>query len=147
VNLPDDPDLDPARLQCAVHELGHLTVWEALPGVRVNGVWVKGHGLRRVHGCVDVAIPDNSPELDRGYLVGVLAGREADRIFCDLTNARHDPRTCSYDMANFRRTRRRHKPSRRWSETELAREARGIIRANWSTVLRRATQLARRGSL
>ncbi|SDD94892.1 hypothetical protein [Actinokineospora iranica] len=139
-------DLDPDRLNVAFHEIGHLTVWETLPGARVLAVKVTGKG-NGTEGLVHMRWPKNAPEIDRGYLVGRLAGSEADRLRCDQTGDRPDTAGWGHDMADFRRVRRQHEPSRQWTEAELRAEARRLLLAQLPRAQRRALQLARYGHL
>jgi hypothetical protein len=138
--------VDPQRWKVAIHELGHYVVWSELPKARIVSVEVTGYG-EDVTGCVRVKWPRDTPELDRGYLVGLLAGREADRHQARLTRTRHDTSGCGHDLALFRRTRRLHPPSRAWSEQELRAEALCAVRARWAQIQRLAPILAHRGSL
>jgi hypothetical protein len=149
VDLVDGLDL--RRVQCAAHELGHLIVWEQVPGARIGRVRVSGRGTH-VNGYAEVSwTPQSKPDLvreqDHGYLLGMMAGREADLIWCELTGVRHDPSTCADDLAAVRKARRRHAPSRQWSERELATSARQLVRARWGRIERLLPKLARTGHL
>ena len=142
------PGLDPRRAHVAAHELGHLVVWERVPGARIVTVRVRGKG-NNSDGYVEVDWPKHydTPDMVRGYLVGMMAGREADLIWCELSGMRHYPDTCADDLAAVRKARRRHAPSRQWTESELAREARTLVRARWGRILRLVPKLARTGHL
>ncbi|GLW95431.1 hypothetical protein [Actinokineospora globicatena] len=143
-----EPAHDPHRLAVATHELGHFIVWSALPGVHIEHVRVWGRGLA-TEGRVRVRWPKGDTEvIVRGYLVGLLAGREADRIHHDRPDApRYREGGCAADMATFRRVRRQHEPSRLIPEAELRTEAARLIRANWARIERLALQLAARGHI
>jgi hypothetical protein len=142
-----NPDIDLYRLQVATHELGHLVAWERLPGARIVAVRVYGRGVN-TEGHVEVDWPTAAPELDHGYLVGLLAGREADRIF---TNHHPDfpysDRGAAHDLNLLRRIRRNHTPSRQWTEHRLRTDAARLVRAHWDRIQRLAPYLARRGHL
>ncbi|PPK65767.1 hypothetical protein V5P93_000346 [Actinokineospora auranticolor] len=141
------PDLDPHRLQVAIHELGHYIAWRDLPGAGIRAVRVTGHG-RHTEGITTVDWPtDDNGALDHGYLVGLLAGREADLFHKPHSTIPYDPRGCAFDLGLFRRVRRRHQPSRQWSEHDLRASARALIRAHWAEIQRLAPRLARRGRL
>lgn len=138
-------DIDPQRLQRAVHEVGHYLVWRELPGARIRQV-----RLTRGGGHVDVDWPSgDTPALVQGYLVGMIAGREADKVWCArTTGVWHDPATCAQDMAAIRKAQRRHRPSRQWTDSELATEAqRRLLRVGWGEIERLARSLARTGRL
>lgn len=144
-DLPSD--LDPGRAQVAAHELGHLVVWEQVPGARIVAIRVRGRGDHS-GGYVQVNWPKHdTPDLVHGYLVGMMAGRAADLIWCELSGRRHDPYTCADDVAAVRTARRRHEPSRQWSESELARQATQLVRARWGRIVRLVPRLARTGRL
>lgn len=140
--------VDLNRLQVATHEIGHMVVWEQLPGaiIREVRVWGRGTGTQ---GHVLVNWPKrDTPELVHGCLVGLLAGREADRIFTDQhPGFRYDDSGCHYDLCVLRRVRRAHPPSRQWSERELRTDAARLVRACWSRAERLAIRLASHGSI
>jgi hypothetical protein len=139
-------ELDTYRLHVAIHELGHYVAWNSLPGARIISVRVWGHGTRTA-GYTDAWLPDDDHgALDRGYLIGLLAGHEAALIHREITGIRFAP-GCSGDYAAFRSVRRRHKPSRQWTRHELRTAARHLVRAHWPQIEKLAPRLARRGHL
>ena len=136
--------VDRQRYRVAVHELGHLTAWERLDG-RVVSVTLPRWGTG---GLVKMAWPDNpSPDNMHGYLIGAWAGHVADQLWCAETGDRHDHSTCGHDMRSIKRGRRRYPDAKRWSDSALQAEARRLCESHWSTILRRAEALARRGRL
>ena len=140
--------VDPVRLMVAAHELGHAAVWSAT-GMRVELIEVTGHGLR-TQGTVQLA---NNARLSsaadcRSYLVGMLAGREAEDRWCTVTGTRPVADGCADDRRAFGYMYRRRRP---WGVTEtraeLRAQARQLVRQHWPTIARLAPRLARRGSL
>jgi hypothetical protein len=136
--------VDARRLRVAMHELGHLTAWERLDGrvveVRLSRWSVGGH--------VRMDWPTNPTETNmRGYLVGALAGHEADLIWCERTGDRHDHGACAHDLTMYRNGRTAYRAARAWSDRDLHRAARDLVLANWTTMLPRAETLARKGRL
>nr|WP_042190905.1 hypothetical protein [Kibdelosporangium sp. MJ126-NF4] len=145
---PADRQIDPHRLQVAVHELGHWVVWRTIPGARVVTVHLTGHG-RGTEGTVEVdwAKSEQSPEANRAYLAGLLAGREADALWAEATGTRQDTSGCSHDLAVYHRVRRTHPPSGQFTTTEIRVHARRLVRASWNEITRLAPRLATRGHL
>ncbi|WP_026425037.1 hypothetical protein [Actinokineospora inagensis] len=139
---------DPHRLAVAHHELGHYVVWNTLPGVRIREVRITGRGSG-VEGWVRVDWPDDDTEvIDRGYLVGLLAGREADRVHHRTPGTpAYREAGCVHDMRAFRRARRLHAPSRALPEHRLRAEAERLVRARWDQITHLAPDLAARGRL
>lgn len=135
--------IDAWRVQRAVHEVGHLVVWREAGG-RIRQV-----RLTRSGGYVDVTFPaQNTPDLRLGLLAGLIAGGEADKLWCArTTGVRHDPGTCTDDLARIRRARRKHVDYRQWSDGELVAEARRRLLARWGEIERLAATLAERGRL
>lgn len=142
------PELDPVRLMVAAHELGHAIVWSAT-GMRVEFIEVTGHG-RATQGCVRLA---NRARLSsaadcRSYLVGMLAGHEAEIRWCAATDTRPIADGCAEDRREFAYMYRRR---RQWGVTDaraaLRTQARHLVRAHWPTIARLAPRLAHRGSL
>ncbi|GLZ43515.1 hypothetical protein [Actinokineospora sp. NBRC 105648] len=143
----DEPETDLHRLQVATHEVAHYLVWSAMPDARITRVWVRGRGTS-AHGMCSVDWRAETPDQDRDYLVGLLAGCVADDLFSDA----HPGFRCrrsgqSPDLAVFRKIRRRHEPSRAWSERQLRDTAERLLRADWDRVERLALTLADRGRL
>lgn len=152
------------RMQVAVHELGHLTVWERLDGtVKHVRLWTTLLGDLR--GEVAMRWPStHTQDAYRGYLVGLVAGDEADHLWQARTGLPVDPLGARADLREFRRALAAlHKPDpslpareqreharqlrAEWSATDLRAQARRQCQAAWPTMLRRAEQLARRGRL
>lgn len=141
----DDPD--PWRLGVAIHELGHWFAWKDLPGTRIVRVRVTGTG-RDAEGRVTVKWPTNDAgATDRGYLVGLLAGAEADRLHHERTGHPLRRDGWAHDLKAFTDCRRAHAPSRRWSESELRRDAHRLVLARWHEIQKLAPRLARTGRL
>lgn len=141
-------ELDPVRLMVAAHELGHAVVWSAT-GMRVESIAVTGHG-RDTEGRVrlaDRAHLSNAADC-RGYLLGMLAGREAEIRWCEATSTRPIADGCAEDRREFGYMYRRR---RQWGVTDtraaLRTQARHLVRAHWPTIARLTPRLAHRGSL
>lgn len=140
------PDLDPHRLHVAIHELGHYVAWRGLPGARILSVTVTGHGPR-ASGFTDAWLPDTERgPLERGYLIGLLAGHEAALIHQARTGLPSVP-SCTADLATFRAARRHPKPTQQWSRAELRAAARALVRSHWPQIQKLAPRLAHRGHL
>ena len=148
VDGPHVPDLDPVRLIVAAHELGHAVVW-SVTGMRVESIEVTGRGLG-TNGCVVLA---NRAHLSsaadcRSYLLGMLAGSEAENRWCGTTGTRPTVDGCAHDRREFGYMYRRRRP---WGVTEsraaLRTQARQLVRAHWPAIARLAPRLALRGSL
>jgi hypothetical protein len=135
-----------AWVQVAAHELGHWEVWKGLPGARVVRVRIWGSPTNP-EGHTEMDWSRAGEDCDRGFLVGLLAGEEADKLWARAT---HRPRMrsgSSHDMAAFRDVRRKHKPSRQWSESHLRSEAQRLLIARWDDLVQRVPKLARTGHL
>lgn len=140
-------DLDQTRLHrllTAHHELGHAVVFQAL-GITVTGVEV----INEAHGVTttDSDDPFATPEQTRAYLVGALAGREADLRWFDVYGYDgFDESSCADDLAYFRK-HRRHEFVRDIPDSEFRSEARRLVRAHWGRITRLAPRLAERGAI
>jgi len=148
--IGDGHDLDPHRLMIALHEVGHLIVWQALPGVRITDVALTGKGSLwsvKGHVSVDWTGAADTEEVGHGYLVGLLAGHAADRIRCEHTGDQIDTSGCADDFHHYRRARWNHKPSRQWSRATILADARRALLANLPRLHRDALRLARTGRL
>lgn len=142
----EDRANDPHRLVAAAHELGHAIVWR-VSGFTVTEIWVKGRGLA-AHGHVWLAQTDDqihTVTAERHIQAGLLAGREAQRCWCDHTG---EPIAfnCDVDDAEYRR-RRRTTLGRLISRNEVRATANRLVRTHWHTITRLAPHLARTGHL
>lgn len=138
-------DLDPIRLSVAAHELGHMVTWEHA-GFRIQTIRVTGRGTSTqglVH--VDRGLLRDPGEV-RAWLVGLLAGREAEQRWCDQTGSAFIEAGSGEDLAQFRKWRR-HEWARRLTERELRIEARQCIRTRWRQIVRLTPRLAHAGRL
>lgn len=141
-------ELDEVRLMVAAHELGHAIVW-TVTGMRVDAIKVTGHG-RATEGTVSLA--DHARlrcTADcHSYLVGMLAGREAEILWCDATNTQPVADGCAQDLREFAYMYRRRRP---WGVTEsraaLRIQARRLVRVHWRSIVRLTPILARSGHL
>ncbi|MET0235690.1 MAG: hypothetical protein ABW224_13685 [Kibdelosporangium sp.] len=139
---------DPWRLLVAVHEMGHAVVWHHA-GFTVEDIRVIGHG-QDTSGYVRLEQrPLRLPIQFQNCLVGLLAGREADRRWCDLTGQSPQESGSSADATVFRRMREDDNQSTRWvtdlSDREFVAMARRAVVTHWTQITRLASQLARRG--
>jgi hypothetical protein len=140
------PDLDPMRMMVAAHELGHAVVW-LVTGTRVVSIEVTGRG-RGTEGTVQLVASDRLTTVDdcRSYLLGILAGREAEDRWYQATDTRPVLDGCAHDRRAFDHINRRP-----WgvteSRAELRHQARQLVRQHWPTIARHAPRLARRGRL
>jgi hypothetical protein len=136
---------DPQRLRVAAHELGHYLTWTQA-GLPIKTIWVAGRGDEAA-GNVEVPRMTARDDIQyRAYVVGVLAGRQADMRWC----REHDLEVHEYrfrsDMKVYRRLRRDRRV-RDVTDAELTAEARQIVNANWRRIIRLAPTLARHGHL
>lgn len=138
-------ELDPQRLIVAVHELGHWAAAKYVSGVSVVKVRVSGRGSG-TQGLCRVRWPEGD-NFDHAYLVFWLAGCEAQRLYAEKTGGKLDTSGWRGDLSNFKKVRRKHAPSRQWSESALRADARRLVRAHWSEIARLAPRLAERGHL
>jgi hypothetical protein len=145
-----DKAMDRRRLMVAVHEMGHAIAWDhgglTIEAIRVTG---RGHGTE---GYVELEQrPLDLPTRLQNYLIGLLAGREADHKWCDITGETPDNYGSSTDMEVFRKFRKYDATETRWvthlSDKELQAEARKIVTARWSQIVRLAETLAERGAI
>lgn len=139
------PNLDTQRLRVAAHELGHFLAWQQAD-MQITDVWVRGHGpdaTGRVElsgrGCRDATQA-------HAYLVGLLAGRAADKRWCAQHDLEHDPAHSRGDLREFRH-QRRHPWVRDLSDADLAADADHLVRAEWRHIERLTPALARQGHL
>ena len=138
---------DPWRLHCAAHELGHHVVWTQL-GFEVTQVAVTGRG-RDVEGQTrlsDGAKNLTSPDRCRDYLIGLLAGREADIRWARHTGRRYRECHSQGDLAVYRQVRR-HEWVRDLSDRQLRDQAKRLVAAEWARIVRLTPQLARDGHI
>ncbi|SDH65854.1 hypothetical protein SAMN05192558_113129 [Actinokineospora alba] len=139
-------EIHPHRLAVAVHELGHWVVAKDA-SIRVLKVRLSGSGAG-TNGLCRVRWPnDDDGALDHAYLLFWLAGCEAQRLHSEKTGTKLDTSGWSADLAKFKKVRRQHAPSRKWSESSLRADARRLVRAHWSEISRLAPRLAERGHL
>nr|WP_042190903.1 hypothetical protein [Kibdelosporangium sp. MJ126-NF4]CEL19682.1 hypothetical protein [Kibdelosporangium sp. MJ126-NF4]CTQ94518.1 hypothetical protein [Kibdelosporangium sp. MJ126-NF4] len=143
-----DQQLDPHRLQAAAHELGHLRVWRAA-GITVAYAKITGHGpdvSGRAHtGRQTLTTLDQA----RAYLVGLLAGEQAEIIWCDQNGTRYNDTAAVGDMERYHTFRRRYHatlpPS--FTLTDLKRDAAAAVRKQWRAIERQIPTLARNGRI
>lgn len=136
---------DPQRLRVAAHELGHYLTWTQA-GLPIKTIWVAGRGDEAAG---NVEVPRMTARDDtqyRAYVVGVLAGRQADMRWCREHDLEFHEYRFRSDMKVYRRLRRDHSV-RDITDAELTTEARQIVNANWRHIIRLAPTLARRGHL
>lgn len=139
-------ELDPMRLCCAAHELGHALVWQhaGLPihKIRING---KGTG---VWGFVEISRPRMKDATQaRLYQVGLMAGRAAGARWGAKHGVRQPGGACSTDESEFRWFARHSEWVRDLSRGQALAEATRLVRARWSQIERLAPLLARDGRL
>lgn len=141
------PTLDPQRLHIAHHELGHWIAWNAYPTVGTKDIQVWGYG-RNAEGHVTPGTDGRlrNQQQCRDFLIGLLAGREADAYYCTRAGIRFNPTHSKADLRAFRRIHK-HEWVRDVAATEFRTLAREIVHANWSHIVRLAPTLARRGHL
>jgi hypothetical protein len=139
----EDQDLN--RMRVAAHELGHAIAWQVAPNTTVTAIRVIGRGAN-AHGFVNVDADVRTVDDARGYLAGLLAGREAALRWCDENNLVHHEHTCASDRASFRQ-QRRYNLCRQVSPAEAKALARRIVRAHWRRILRLTPRLAHRGQI
>lgn len=138
-------EIDPYRLVVAAHELGHLIAWQRA-GLHINEIRVLGTG-EQAEGYVDLGRQRiRDADQARGYLVGLLAGREAGNRWCEQAGMRHHEHTCADDMRSFQRLRR-HELARHFTDTALRHDAWALVLAQWEQITRLAPRLARHGWL
>jgi hypothetical protein len=138
-------DIDPQRLCVAAHELGHYIAWRKA-GIRIKSIRVAGTGTS-VAGNVHIGRQKlGSPKQAHAYLVGILAGPEADQRWCQHNGLTVHQHTWAADMDSFAECRK-HEWTRRTPDIEFRAAARRLVAANWREVVRLAPQLAQRGHL
>ena len=146
MNRNGHPEIDPELLLIATHELGHAIVWKAgglhIKSIRVRKGWCSNSAVE-----LDLGKTTWTPETGRIYLVGMLAGREADAYWCEITGQRHNERHSADDMAAFHRYRRQTTWAKGTPERPFRAEARAAVQEHWSTIERLAPQLASRGTV
>lgn len=139
--------VDPYRLDVAVHELAHWFAWRhAGFTIAIRHIRVRGYG-EGAEGNVHIGRrPIRTAEQARGYLTGLLAGREADLRSRDETGREFYEYTCRGDLETFQKFR-----GREWtagvSDEEFRRAARALVDASWSQITVLAPRLASRGYL
>jgi hypothetical protein len=144
---PASPSDDPWRLHCAAHELGHHLTWTAL-GFSTRSVHVTGSG-DNVEGETRLTNEGNNldtPQRCRDYLVGLLAGREADILWARHAGRPFRERHSASDLKVYRKIRR-HAWAKDTSDHQFRTEATRLVRAHWNQIVRLAPQLAESGRL
>lgn len=142
----DDACPDPDRLRVAVHELGHAVAWKIAANTTPTAIRVFGHGIT-AHGYVHVDAAVHTVDDARGYLAGLLAGREAALRWCEENGLAHPEWTCSSDVSSFRQQRRDYELCRQVSTADARATARRIVRTHWALIVRLAPRLARAGRI
>ena len=138
---------DPWRLHCGAHELGHALTWRAL-GFEVRSTTVTGSGSN-VSGETRLANESknlHNPQRCRDYLVGLLAGREADILWAKHAGRPFRERHSSGDMQVYKKIRR-HEWVKDIGDRELRREATRLVKANWSQIVGLTSRLAQHGKV
>lgn len=138
---------DPWRLHCAAHELGHMLVWQA-NGFDITGITVTGHGSD-VEGATLLTQESKSlhtPDRCRLYLVGLLAGREADIRWAKHVGRPFRERHSGHDLRAFRDIHR-HEWVCGIPAGELRAQAGIAVAGLWGQILMMAPILARKGSV
>jgi hypothetical protein len=130
------------KQQAAAHELGHALVWQSL-GLRVCELRVDDHG----NGWADARFDQHDPDDLYWHVLGVAAGPEADRLWCD----RHrgvwvESESFKSDWSSLRRWLSNPR-LREYTGWQISEEARRLVDELWSDVERLAPRLADRGSL
>lgn len=144
--------IDPARLSAAAHELAHyLTFRDA--DIQISEVRVYGRGDNAA-GHVLIAQDRFDGPQARALLIGSLAGRQGDLMWCDELGWPHVPEhTCAGDMRIYRRQYREIRKIRHdlqikgITDGALRADARRQVRQHWPRIVRLTPKLARRGSL
>lgn len=133
------PELDPALLIVAAHELGHAVVAIAL-GITVLSIEVD---RRAYTGMTQIDFHDDTctAEQLRGALIGSLAGFEAERRWCQRHGGQALRRCSRVDFRNFARNCRRVD----LSEAVARSHARATLARHWAQIERLAPELARHG--
>lgn len=142
--------VDQRRLMVAIHEMGHALTWHRA-GFQIKTIRVRGRS-NGTTGYVDLDNqPNRTPEEARDYLIGLLAGREAEHEWCRITGQSSDAYGSSTDLAIYRRYRKYDCANERWvahlSDGEFRAAARKVINARWSQVVHLANQLAQHGRI
>ena len=137
--------LDPRRLSVAAHELGHYIAWRDAD-IHIKSIVVTGVG-DAAEGNVHIGRQEmKSPEQAWAYLVGLLAGPAADRLWCQRNSLTVHPRTWAGDMKSFNKCRK-HEWTSRTPVRKFEAAARELVAANWHEIERLAPRLAQRGHL
>jgi hypothetical protein len=140
-------DIDPDRLRCAFHELGHVIGWRHA-GITIKRVRVTGQGKHADGEVITGRQYMATVEQAEKYLIGLLAGPEAEIMWCALNKVRYQEHTAEGDMETLRKWRRNnpHFP-KAITTTKLCRAARSLVQAKWSEIEQLAPRLASRGRL
>lgn len=144
---PAEKANDPWRLHCAAHELGHALAWRSL-GFEVRSTTVTGSGSS-VSGETRLTNESknlHNPQRCRDYLVGLLAGREADILWARHAGRPFRERHSSADLQVYRKIHR-HEWVKDISDRELRCEATRLVKASWSQIVRLAPRLAQHGDV
>lgn len=138
---------DPWRLHCAAHELGHQIVWTTL-GFTVRSTTITGGGSN-VEGTTRLANESknlHSPQRCHDYLVGLLAGREADILWARHAGRPFQERHSVEDLRAYRKIRR-HEWAKGTSDRQFRGEATRLVRAHWKRIVQLTPQLAQHGCI
>lgn len=144
---PLDPSLDPWRLCCAAHELGHAIVWTGA-GLPIAEICVTGRGAN-VEGYTQLG-KYRMRDQDQALLfqVGLMAGWAAGDLWARHHPAVTQPRSANaHDDRAFRRYQRQALWVRGYSMREARHEAARLARAAWPQIARLAPRLAQRGTV
>lgn len=136
-------DRHAAVLLGAAHEIGHV-VSAVHHDIHVPCVV---YDPTELTGVTTLDLPDDEAQFTahqwRAWLVGCMAGWEAEVMWAARHGGRVSRRTCQADFANFRKDRRRIG----LSQSAARYAARSIVRSSWPDVERLVPQLAREGRL
>jgi hypothetical protein len=141
--------VDSERLLVAAHEMGHAVAWHTT-GFQIVEIRVSGHVFP--NGYVRIADREHTtPELARDYIIGLLAGREAEHQWCDLTGQSPSDSGSSADLDVYRKYRKYDAQHDRFTthltDRQLRVAARKVVTAHWPRIERLAPQLAERGAI
>lgn len=139
-----DEGIDPALLTVAAHELGHAFAHKAA-GIKVTKIAVSGVGDDARGQVRTQVIEDPTDAQVEGWLVGFLAGREADHLWCDShgLHLRGKSRFCT-DMSLWQEHRRL---APKLTESRASARARRIVLDHWSEIVHLAPALAVNGRI
>lgn len=137
--------LDPQRLRVAAHELAHYFGYLAA-NLDIVHVKVWDYGTRAAGNVTTVERDPDNPGEYRAYLVGLLAGREADQLWCARNGLRYSDHTSTEDRSLFKKYRR-DEWARGVSDAAFRAQARRLVLVNWRQITRLTPGLAEHGQI